>query len=403
MTLGTFHRNRSDLPQVKQPTPLGDARLTPLAASHWERIGEYLTGAAQHFDVEPEAALAVWMVEAGDLPFVEARPILRLECHKLWENWGVRHPDIFDQHFRFGSHAGVPGASWTNQSYRSSVHDDWKQFHGKQETEYEAFGAAAKLAGLEAACMSSSFGGPQILGSNHAALGYDNATALFTAFGEDIGHQVAGFFDFCQSKNIIRLLRDKNWNAFANTYNGPGQAAVYADHINDAYLESIAFLRSEPLHASLREKRDFDMTAFTGFFAGLNIKHFSAREMVFRGRHHAETAHAAYASNSFPAAADWPNITQTIKALDAFRAHISVSVVLTSIYRSTTYNAAIGGNTASQHTRFAAIDFEVRHALPAAHWAGVLRRLRDQGLFAGAIGLHGNAIHLDTRGENIDF
>jgi N-acetylmuramidase/Peptidase M15 len=403
MTAGSFLKNQQNFNSKNPAAPKGDAKITPLAALQWHNLGDFLTGAARHFEVEPEAALAVWMVEAGDLPFVEGKPILRLECHKLWENWGGRHPGIFDQHFRFGGHAGMPGASWTNQSFRLPGAEAWQSFHGKQETEYAAFALAAELAGMEAACLSASFGGPQILGSNHAALGYDSATRLFEAFGQSLSAQVAGLFDFCQSKNIIRVLRENDWHSFAAVYNGPGQASVYADHINDAYLEARAHLRNEPLHASLCSKRAFDMSGFTRFFAQLNIKHVSAREILFRGRHHAETRHEAYACNGFPPLAQWQNIADAARALDAFRGHVGVPVVLTSIYRSPAYNAAIGGSTQSLHTRFAAIDFEVRHALPASHWATVLRKLRGEGLFAGAIGLHGNALHLDARGGNIDF
>lgn len=370
---------------------------------HWTLMGNLLTTVARDFGIEAETALAVWKVEAGELLFIAGKPVLRLECHKLWENWGVRQPETFDAHFRFGGHAGLPGASWSNQSFKPSLHGDWQPFHGRQETEYQAFELAVKLAGMEAACLSSSFGGPQILGSNHAALGYNSATALFHAFGENLDNQVAGFFDFCRSHNIIEALRQRNWAAFARVYNGPGQAFVYAEHINDAYLESCAFLRSETLHVSVSSKHDFDMAAFGTFFGTIGIKHFSAREFLFRGQHHAETTHAACASNGFPPHEEWSNIVEAAKALDAFRTHIGSPVVLTSIYRTGAYNAAIGGSASSQHLRFAAIDFEVRHTLPASHWAEVLRAMRQKGLFSGAVGLHGNAIHLDARGENIDF
>ncbi len=403
MTAGPFLKNQLNFNSKNPAAPKGDAKIAPLAALHWHNLGGFLTAAARHFEVEPEAALAVWMVEAGDLPFVAGKPILRLECHKLWDNWGVMHSEIFDRHFRFGGHAGVPGASWTNQGVKLPGADAWQSFHGKQETEYTAFGLAAGLAGVEAACLSASFGGPQILGSNHASLGYDSATDLSKAFGESLDVQLAGFFDFCQSRDIIRTLREKNWFAFAAVYNGPGQATAYADHINDAYLEACACLRNQPLHASVCGKRDFDMPGFNRFFAELNIRHFSAREFLFRGRHHAETGHGAYASNRFPPLSDWSNIAGPARVLDAFRAHVGAPVVLTSVYRSPAYNAAIGGGAESLHTRFAAIDFEVRHALPASHWVTALRKLRGEGLFAGAIGLHGNAIHLDARGGNIDF
>jgi hypothetical protein len=397
-----FLKDDPRLRAIKCASPSA-ASIGSAVEHHWQAVGSLMQSAAKELGIAPETALAVWVVESGNLPFVAGKPVLRLECHKLWENLEHLSSNTFDQHFQFGGHADVGGASWTNHKFRTAADKPWRIFHGNQEKEYEAFALACSLAGTEAACLSSSFGGPQILGINHADLGYDSATSLFKAFSESLEAQVLGFFDFCQSRNIIEYLRTQNWFAFAKVYNGPGQANTYASHINDAYLEAQSHINQNPLHPSILAARAFDKNEFADFFLSLNIKHFSANEFLFRGRHHAEVNHPAYGLNRFPEKSLWPNIASTAVALDRFRADCGCPMVLTSVFRTKAYNHAINGSPSSLHLEFAAIDFEVRNDKPISYWVERLRTLRANGVFNGAIGTHGSSIHLDTRGENLDF
>jgi uncharacterized protein YcbK (DUF882 family) len=91
------------------------------------------------------------------------------------------------------------------------------------------------------------------------------------------------------------------------------------------------------------------------------------------------------------------------RLLQAFRSRIGRPVVLTSVYRNADYNAAIGGAANSQHIQFRAADFVVPGFSSPLHWASVLRELREGGVFAGAIGTYAGFVHVDTRGQNIDF
>jgi hypothetical protein len=397
-----FLKDNQRLCRIKCQKSARAQMLTPVE-QHWQSVGLLMQAAAEALDIAPETALAVWVVESGNLPFIQGKPVLRLECHKLWENWGQSNSSVFDQHFQFGGRADVGGASWTNHKFRTDAEGVWRAFHGNQDTEYEAFDLACSLASIETACRSASFGGPQILGINHAVVGYDSATSLFNTFADSLEAQVLGFFDFCHSQNIVQHLQSRNWSAFARVYNGPGQANAYAGHINDAYLEAQSHINQLPLHPSIVAARLFDSQDFATFFASLNIKHFSAAEFLFRGSHHAEVNHPGYGFNSFPEKALWPNIAATATALDGFRTDCGRPIVLTSVFRSHAYNRAINGSINSQHLNFAAVDFEVKSDKPVAHWLDRLRALRADGLFAGAVGTHGSAIHLDTRGEIVDF
>ena len=214
------------------------------AADMWNRIGGLLSRAGQIAGLEAPAMLAVWMVECGGLPFIRGKPVLRFEAHVFFARWGQANEALFDQHFRFGGRNGTEGAKWQNHTMRAEPQDDWQRFHGDQAKEYQAFRLAARLAGLETACQCASFGGPQIMGFNHALVGYGAASDMFRAFSRSERWQVLAFFDFCAGKGILPALRTQDWTGFATIYNGPGNAAAYAEKIAAAHAEASALLHN---------------------------------------------------------------------------------------------------------------------------------------------------------------
>ena len=125
---------------------------------------------------------------------------------------------------------------------RTSPDGAWRRFHGEQGAEYEAFALARHLAGEETACLCASFGGPQIMGFNHAIVGYASATEMARAFGRSERWQVLAFFDFCAAQGILDALRQEDWRHFATVYNGPGNADAYAAKIAAACAEAKALL-----------------------------------------------------------------------------------------------------------------------------------------------------------------
>src|SRR4029079_8323728 len=104
--------------------------------------------------------------------FPPGKPVLRFENHKFFKYWGVDHEAEFDKHFEFGGHAGVPGSSSKNHKFRDRPSDQCRPVHipgpDSEDREYEVFAVGERLGGREAASLSSSFGGPQIVGFNHA-------------------------------------------------------------------------------------------------------------------------------------------------------------------------------------------------------------------------------------------
>lgn len=222
---------------------LARARLAPRrramgddpAARNWNRIGGLLTAVERVTGIPRAASLAVWMVECGGLSFTRGKPVLRFEPHVFFARWGENNAEAFDRHFQFGGRNGIAGKRWEQHRFREPGAAEWSRFHGEQPAEYRALALAAKLAGEDAACLCASFGGPQIMGFNHAAAGYPDAAAMRRAFARSERWQVLAFLDFCAAKDIIGHLGSGNWLAFASVYNGPGNAEAYAAKIAAAH------------------------------------------------------------------------------------------------------------------------------------------------------------------------
>jgi uncharacterized protein YcbK (DUF882 family) len=89
--------------------------------------------------------------------------------------------------------------------------------------------------------------------------------------------------------------------------------------------------------------------------------------------------------------------------LDELRSRLGSPVILNSVYRSPEYTEKIGGVSESQHMEFRAADFVVRSSSAPSDWAAVLKQMRAEGVFSGGIGVYNTFVHLDTRGENVDW
>jgi hypothetical protein len=227
-------------PDFVYSLPSSNSTLKRMAQTY-NAIGGLVDTLARRLAIDPVAVLAVWFVESGGRAFTPGRPVLRFENHKFFKYWGADHEPLFDKHFQFGGHAGIPAPSHKNHKFRDKPSDPWRPVHtDSQDREYEAFALAERLGGREAASLSSSFGGPQIMGFNYGICGYPSAAAMAEAFGAEQRWQVLGFYDFCKSNNIIDQVQNKQWNAFGQIYNGDG--AVYGPKLKDAFDTKQALL-----------------------------------------------------------------------------------------------------------------------------------------------------------------
>lgn len=212
----------------------GTSGVLKALAGIYNRVGGLIEAFGALTGIDPVAALAVWYVESGGRDFTPGLPVLRFENHKFFQTWGTNHVATFDQHFKFGSHAGVPGRPHQNHQYRVATSGPFSASHpGPQTVEYEAFRLAEQLADRESACWSSSWGGPQVMGFNHDACGYASATALADAFASSERWHVLGFADFCRDKKLIDEIKAQDWVAFGQRYNGDGN--TYGPKIASAF------------------------------------------------------------------------------------------------------------------------------------------------------------------------
>lgn len=185
--------------------------------------------------IDPWALEAIMDVESGGRSFAGGRMVIRFEAH-IFER-ELDDPGLFAAHFRYD--AGVP---WREQFWRRRQGETWTGIHtGSQDSEWATFEFARQL-DETAAMRSISMGAPQIMGFNHARIGYPSPQAMFAAFGGSAFHQWAGLVNFIlSSPELADALRRRDWREAARLYNGPGQVDAVSAQLADAY----ALMRGE--------------------------------------------------------------------------------------------------------------------------------------------------------------
>lgn len=113
------------------------------------------------------------------------------------------------------------------------------------KTSYPRIDECAKIAGKELACLSTSWGLPQMMGFNHKACGYDTALDMVKAFAESEYNQVEAMVKFIKATPaMFEALNKHDWAGFAKRYNGPG----YAQNKYDQKLaKAYAYWKTMPL------------------------------------------------------------------------------------------------------------------------------------------------------------
>jgi subtilisin family serine protease len=222
-------------------------------AGTYNRIGGLVSALATQLGVEPAAVLAVWQVESGGRGYTAGSTVLRVENHLVYRAWGAQNQATFDDYLQFGTHPPLAPTDtycgstcdrpWRCHRSRQNTTDQFTCDHTSQQREQDVLALVTRLAGAEIALRCSSMGGPQILGENHAHLGYPTAVAMRDAFIADERWEVIGFFDFCRrDARLIAALHDHRWSDFAGIYNGPGQMQHYGQLVGDNYTRGTALL-----------------------------------------------------------------------------------------------------------------------------------------------------------------
>ncbi|HET6272949.1 MAG TPA: N-acetylmuramidase domain-containing protein [Bacteroidota bacterium] len=201
-----------------------------LVARTWNSQGGLLEILSDRVGIEPATTVAVLCVESGGKGFnADGSMIIRFENHVFWREWGKTNAALFAAHFAYDQTKG-----WRDHKFREKSNGKWREFHGDQQLEWRVLEFARTLHD-SAALRSISMGGPQIMGFNHARIGYDSVHSMFNTFRNDIRYQTIALFDFLQGPGttspMVVALQRKKFNDFASMYNGPGQAAMYGERI----------------------------------------------------------------------------------------------------------------------------------------------------------------------------
>jgi hypothetical protein len=216
-----------------------------VTAGVWNKYGRLLGELAAGYGIDPVIAAAVMAVESGGSAFgPDGKLLIRFENHLFYHYWGKDNQEIYSRYFQFNA-----VQRWREHTFRSRLSDAFEAFHGDQHKEWLAFGQAHKLA-ARPALLSISMGAPQILGSNHRRIGYGSPEAMFAAFSDASAGErngIVAFFKFIENdprNRGIPALRNEDYVAFAEMYNGSGQAETYGSLI----AERVRILRALLAH-----------------------------------------------------------------------------------------------------------------------------------------------------------
>jgi len=138
--------------------------------------------------------------------------------------------------------------------------------------------------------------------------------------------------------------------------------------------------------------------AYEAFLASLGLRFIQPIELL---RPHFNVR--GHVANSLPPRELWRNMAPTLKAADALRQQLGVSLLnINSAYRSPAYNARCPGAAKhSYHVQNQALDLV--YDCPPEKVAKAAEALRAKGVFRGGIGRYPGFTHIDTRGRNADW
>lgn len=179
--------------------------------------------------IDPLTALAFLQVESGNAPFTNGLLTIRFEVHRFKAN--LKNDALFDKHFKF-----TPG-NYAEQYWRLTPDGEWQHAHGNMVQRHKLLDFASTL-NQKAALRSTGMGMAQVMGENHARIGYKTPQAMFNAFSHKdygVNAQVFGFVNYVLSDPaLFTALRNRDWMTAVQKYNGTGQEAMYIQHLEAA-------------------------------------------------------------------------------------------------------------------------------------------------------------------------
>jgi hypothetical protein len=199
-------------------------------ASIYNARGKYLKEQAAKLGAHPSDLAAVLLAESRGQGFdMNGNPITRFENHVFFRNWGSKNKSKYDQHFTFD-----PTVKYKGHTFRKSESDEFGTFHLNNAKEMEVLAFARRLDDT-AALLSASYGAAQVMGFNHAKIGFRDVQSMHKAFQSGIRPQLDGMIAYIKNTKLcMEGLRERDYVKFARGYNGAGKESQYAPKIKDA-------------------------------------------------------------------------------------------------------------------------------------------------------------------------
>jgi len=179
-----------------------------------------VTRAANALGVNNAKIWTVWDVEAAASPFIDGRPTILFEPH-IFSRLTDRKYDA--------SQPDISSRTWNRKLYPGSQQGRWNQV------------LKATSLDVDAGLSSASYGGFQILGSNHLVCGYDTPWDFVYAQSRTEADQLRAFVAFVAGRGLAHALRQGDWAAFAKGYNG----SAYRENKYDEKLAKAYARRSK--------------------------------------------------------------------------------------------------------------------------------------------------------------
>lgn len=164
------------------------------------------------------------------------------------------------------------------------------------------------------------------------------------------------------------------------------------------------FRQSPPLDLSSVSSRwvslqgEKNVQSYAKYLEGLRLKYVTPIQVI---KAHAKTKGSLW--NSLPPRSMWRSMAGTLKAADRIAATLGKPVKeVTSAYRSPAYNRRCpGAKSRSWHMQNFALDLQFSASTSSV--ARAARHVRSKGFFKGGIGRYSSFVHIDTRGQNVDW
>ena len=175
------------------------------------RIQGQLLAMSQQYGIEPAVILAIQQIESGGNGYLpDGRPKILFEGHVFWSQ--LQKAGKNPQNFLSGNE-DILYPSWDRTKYQGGA------------KEYDRLERAKKIDEI-CALKSASWGEFQIMGFNHATVGYGDVKSFVDAMHIPNGSSLKAVMEFCKSKNILKHVQgaNKDWAKFAYSYNGSGYA-----------------------------------------------------------------------------------------------------------------------------------------------------------------------------------